>query len=204
VLLHTMKAFERHPLIDDIYVVCSPEWDNYVRMQAKVGVISKFCHTITSGATSHESLFNGVCQLNEAAVGEDTIVMVHEAVRPFLSYNIISNNVHTCIEKGNAVTAIYSHESYLQTNDGMVSKGYISREKLMRTQTPLTFRMKDLMNIIKESQQRGISTSQSLFTLVNELGQESLNIVEGSMLNFKITLPLDVEIYQRLKDINCD
>lgn len=204
ILLHTMKAFERHPLVGEIWVVCSPEWANYVDHQAHIGHISKFRHTIKSGKTSHESLINGIQGLETAGTGQDCVIMVHESVRPFISHEIISNNILTCIQKGNAVTALFSHESYLRTEDGKTSQGYVSRESLMRAQTPITFRMADLTTIAERAKDKGITDSQSLFTLVNEIGWAPLHIVEGNMLNYKITLPMDVEIYNRMRTINYD
>jgi len=204
ILLHTMKAFERHPLVDDIVVVCNPEWSNYVQQQAAIGHISKFRRTLVSGETSYESLANGIRGLEDGGTNPEALVMVHESVRPFVSHEIISNNILVCQQHGNAVTATYSHESYLQTEDGKTSQGYISREKLMRAQTPITFRLKDLSTIIRKAGQQGIAASQSLFTLANEIGWEPLHIVEGDMMNYKITQPRDVEIYNRLRKLNFD
>lgn len=204
ILLHTMKAFERHPLVDEILVVCSPEWSNYVERQAAIGHISKFRQTLVSGDTSHDSLVNGIQGLELLGTDAEAIVMVHESVRPFVSHEIISKNILACQENGNAITAAYSHESYLQTEDGETSLGYIGRDKLMRAQTPVTFRMKDLSAIAQEAKTKGIAASQSLFTLVNEIGWEALHIVEGDLMNFKITQPRDVEIYNRLRKLNFD
>ena len=204
ILLHTMKAFERHPLVDEIWVVCNPEWDNYVNSQASIGHVSKFRQTIASGKTSHQSLTNGIRGLKQHGIDDNCIVLVHEGVRPFVSHQIISGNIITCTENGNAVTALYSHESYLRTNDGKSSQGYIPRDSLMRAQTPITMRMGDLISIVEKAEQQHIDDSQSLFTLINEIGWETLHIVEGNMLNFKITLPMDVEIYNRLHSLNYD
>lgn len=204
ILLHTMKAFERHPLVDEVWVVCNPEWSSYVAGQAAIGHIRKFRQTIPSGKTSHHSLINGIRGLEAAGTASDCIVLVHESVRPFVSHEIISNNILTCSKYGNAVTALYSHESYLCTEDGKSSDGFLSREKLMRAQTPITFRLSDLLAIVQNAIELGVDESQSLFTLVNEIGWKPLHIVEGNMLNYKITLPLDVEIYNRLRNINYD
>lgn len=204
ILLHTMKAFERHPLVNEIWVVCNPEWSSYVTHQAAIGHITKFNRCLPSGSTSHHSLMNGIKGLMKNGMDDNSIVLVHESVRPFVSHQIISSNILICSERGNAVTAIYSHESYIRTNDGEKSAGYMKRDELMRAQTPITFPLRTLLHIAKEAENRGIYDSQSLFTLVNEIGGIELHIVEGSMLNYKITLPIDVEIYDRLRNINYD
>lgn len=204
ILLHTMKAFERHPLVKEIWVVCHPEWNNYVVQQARIGQVSKFQSTLEAGATSYHSLQNGIHGLEHAKKDPESIVLVHESVRPFVTHEIISSNIHTCMEKGNAVTAIGSHEAYIKLSDkkeGQMSNGYIPREELMRAQTPITFRLEDLSNIIQKAQELGIQQAQSLFTLANQVGLPHLHIVEGSLLNFKITLPLDVEVYNRLRTL---
>ena len=64
--------------------------------------------------------------------------------------------------------------------------------------------MADLTTIAERAKDKGITDSQSLFTLVNEIGWAPLHIVEGNMLNYKITLPMDVEIYNRMRTINYD
>lgn len=203
ILLHAMKAFERHPLVNEIWVVCNPEWKNYVVQQAKIGQVSKFQTTIDAGATSFLSLQNGIRGLEESGKAPESIVIVHESVRPFVTHEIISNNIQTCIEHGNALTAIGSHEAYIKLVAGHdISNGYIPREELMRAQAPITFRMADLSDILRKSTAQGITHSQSLFTLANQVGLPHLHLVEGSMLNFKITLPLDVEIYNRLRTLN--
>ena len=60
VLKHTMKAFQTHPLIQDIYVVCARGWEDTVCDEAQSGEISKFRHTIKGGETSFQSLKNGI------------------------------------------------------------------------------------------------------------------------------------------------
>ena len=205
ILLHTMKAFERHPLVDEVWVVCNPEWDFYVSQQARFGQVSKFRRTLEAGDTSYRSLINGIQGLEANGTGREAIVMVHESVRPFVTHEIISNNILTCMEQGNAVTAVGSHEAYLQLGEEKgTSEGYVPREELMRAQTPITFRMGDLSDIIQQAIQRGITHSQSLFTLANQTGWPNLHIVEGDLLNFKITLPIDVEIYNRLRTLCCN
>lgn len=202
ILLHAMKNFELHPQISEIWVVCNPEWNSYVEKQVALGHVTKFHRCVASGETAHNSLINGIYALADAGTTGDTIVVVHESVRPFVSQRIISRNILTCKEYGNAVTALYSHESYARTENGATTQGYIPREQLMRAQTPITFRMNSLLGIAEEARLRGIHASQSLFTLANEVEYGPLHLVEGSMLNFKITLPMDVEVYKRLRDIN--
>ena len=129
------------------------------------------------------------------------IVLVHDAVRPLVSYGIISRNIQLCRTQGNAITAIRSNEAYLQTEDSLVSHSYVPREALMRAQTPHTFPLSELKKILETARQKGIEEHQSLFTLCNEIGYHPLYITKGDPINFKLTEPQDLKVYQALKDL---
>lgn len=204
VILRTMRAFQQHPDVTDIYVVCSPRWSDYVVQQALRHGVSKFRNTLVSGPTAFQSIRLGIEGLLRACgdgLEDDPIVLVHDAVRPLISYEVISRNIQTCLLKGNAITAIRSNEAYMVTEDGCASNDYIRREALMRAQTPHTFPLSELRRIMSEADRRGISDHQSLFTLCNELGIHPLYISEGDPMNFKITQPGDIKIYQALREV---
>lgn len=202
VLQHTMLAFQQHQLISSIYVVTSPEWHDEVRRQAEKADISKFATCVNAGENSFLSAKNGIKYLCEKEE-ENTVVLIHDAVRPLVSQDIISRNIAVCLSRGNAITALASQESYMvianQTgsNDTEInSHEYIPREHLLRAQTPHTFLLKELAKMMQECEERGIKYSQSIFTLANELGHVPLHIAEGEMINFKLTLPSDFTFFQ--------
>lgn len=200
ILLHTMRAFQQHPLIQDIYVVCADEWAVSVEQEAKEGGIDKFRSTIKGGATGFDSLRNGIKAL--AGTTEDTsaLVLVHDAVRPLITQDIISRNIAVCLTHGNAITALGSNEAFLISTDEKSSTEYIPREGILRAQTPHTFPLATLRQMMEQAKERGITHSQSLFTLANELGFTPLHVAQGDALNFKITVPQDILIYQALKN----
>ncbi len=201
VISYTMRAFERHPLVTDIYVVCSPEWDTYIESQSGRCGFSKFRGCIASGRTSFCSVRNGIEGLVARSLPDDSLVLVHDAVRPLVSQDTISNNILVCRERGNAITVIYSNEAYMKVSGGNEATGFAQREEYMRAQTPHTFRLSALTELMAQAKESGITHSQSLFTLANELGHSPLYIAMGDILNFKITLPQDLKIFRALKDV---
>ena len=200
VLTYTMQAFERHPQVTDIYVVCSPEWNSYVEAQAGHGSFTKFRACISSGSTSYRSMCNGIKALTQMGVSADSVIMVHDAVRPLISADTISNNISVCREYGNAITVIYSNESYMRVSGSIEAAGFAMREEYMRAQTPHTFPLETLDMLIHKAEEQGIDCSQSLFTLANELGHKPLYIAQGNMLNFKITQPQDLKYFRALRE----
>ena len=201
VLLHTMKAFQQHPLIHEIYLVCMPEWNDFVSSEAEKGRIDKLSGTIAAGKTSYESACNGIAHLAKKVTDPDTIVLVHDAVRPLITQDIISRNIAVCLTHGNAITALSSHEAYLVTADGNSADSFMPREGLMRAQTPHTFFLSTLRQMIKLAKERGIKESQSIFTLAGELGIVPLYTAQGDLRNFKITEQPDILIYRALKTL---
>jgi len=199
VLKHTMRAFQLHPLIQDIYVVCARGWEDTVCDEAQSGEISKFRHAIIGGETSFQSLKNGISYLLQEGIDTESIVLVHDAVRPLISQDIISRNIAVCLTHGNAITAVRSQEAFLVSDNGSVSNSYMPRENILRAQTPHTFPLKTLKEMMEKAAERGITRAQSLFTLANELGILPLHIAQGDIMNFKLTYPNDILIYQALK-----
>lgn len=204
VLQHTMLAFQRHQLVSAIYVVASPQWAETVRQQAKEAGIGKFVSCLKAGENSFQSAKNGIAALKEKEQ-ENTVVLIHDAVRPLVSQDIISRNIAVCLSRGNAITTLPSQESYMVIDSGAgacdketTSSEYILREKLLRAQTPHTFLLGELVTMMTEAEERGITYSQSIFTLANELGHVPLHIAEGEMMNFKLTLPSDFTIFQAI------
>lgn len=204
VLQHTMLAFQRHQLISAIYVVCSPQCQENVKQQASEANIYKFASCLEAGENSFLSARNGILQL-EQIEEENCVVLIHDAVRPLISQDIISRNIAVCLSKGNAITALASQESFMvldqcanKRNKELTSSQCILRENLLLAQTPHTFRLKDLKSMMQECDKRGIRYSQSIFTLANELGHVPLHIAEGEMTNFKLTLPSDINLFQTI------
>lgn len=203
ILLHTMQTFQAHSLIDDIYIICSHEWEIAVSEEARNSGITKFRGCITGGETAYQSLSNGInALLNTPSQSLDDIVLVHDAVRPLVTPDTISRNIAVCLTHGNAISVIGSHEAIAISEDGNKSSSFIPREKLFRAQTPHTFPLRTLKEIISQAKAVGIEDSQSLFTIANEVGISPLHLAQGDILNFKITYPSDIQIYQALKNLN--
>lgn len=201
IVLHTMRVFEKHPLITDIYVVCSREWSEVVLQLAQEGGVRKFRNVIVGGDNSFDSIQNGIDYLQANVQELNSTVLVHDAVRPLVSHDVISRNIAVCLTHGNAITAESSQEAFMCTDDGQSSTSYIPRHKLLRAQTPHTFPLSSLISMIEEARKRNVTFSQSLYTLANELGFVPLYVAEGDRFNFKITYPVDVELYCALKHV---
>lgn len=202
VIIHTLKCFQQHPDIDSIAVVCLFGWETVLRAYANQFLIDKLKWIFPGGKTGMESIHNGIYGLKEAGCDDDDLVLIHDSVRPLLSQEIISNNIATCKAYGYAITGIQCREAILESEDGFVSSTSIPRDKLIRTQTPQTFRLSNIIKVHERAKELGIKDSVASCTLIAEVGGIDMHIVPGSEKNIKITTVEDLEILKSLMHTN--
>lgn len=184
VLHHTLQAFRGR--VDDIVVVCQDEWKDCVAPD---------CRTCRAGETGFESLCSGIASLADEPA--DTLVMIHDAVRPLVSAEVIEDNLRVARERGNAIAAVGTYETLLQAPDGETVRSMTRREGMYRAQTPQTFTLGTLRQMMQEAQERCVMEAQSACTLACQLGYQ-LHLSKGDLRNFKITVPSDLELYETL------
>lgn len=198
IIIHTLKCFEQHPDIDGIAVVCLAGWETVLQSYANQFSIKKLRWIFAGGNTGFESIHNGIYGLKDAGIKDEDLVLIHDAVRPLLSQEIISSNIAICKRYGYAVTGIQCREAILKSDDGFAATESIPRDTLIRTQTPQTFRLKNIIRAHEEAVNRGILNSVASCTLIAELGGREMHIVPGSEKNIKVTTTEDLEILKAL------
>lgn len=198
IIIHTMRCFQSHPDIDSIAVVCLKGWDTVLKAYANQFSIDKLKWIFPGGKSGMDSIHNGLYGLHDAGCNDDDLVLIHDSVRPLLSQDIISSNIAICKAYGYAITGIQCREAILESEDGFSSTTSIPRDKLIRTQTPQTFRLGNIIAVHEEAKFKGIVDSVASCTLVAEVGGREMHIVPGSEKNIKITTVEDLEILKAL------
>lgn len=196
VIVYTMEAFQHHPEIDEIVVVCLQGWENILRAYANQFDITKLKRIVPGGKTGQESIHNGVFSL-AADHDRNDLILVHDGNRPFLPSKMISDCIATARTYGCAVAAIPCQEAMVLTDDGKVSKGNINREHLKRTQTPHGFTLGKMCELHERAKEEKISNTTATCTLMMELG-EPVYFYEGSEKNMKLTTLDDMDIFKAL------
>ena len=201
IIIHTMLAFERHPDINGIAVVCLDGWQTVLRSYANQFSVTKLKWIFDGGDNGQASIRNGIYGLRDAGCTGDDLVLIHDAVRPLLSQDIISSNIAICQKYGYAITGIKCREAILESDDGFAATTSIPRDKLVRTQTPQTFRLRNIIAAHEAAAERGVTNSVASCTLIAELGLGEMHIVPGSEKNIKITTVEDLEILKALMHV---
>lgn len=196
VIIYTLEAFQSHPEIDAIAVVCISGWEQVLLAYAKQFNITKLKYVIPGGDSGQASIRNGVFEL-ENHFSADDIVLLHDAIRPMVSAEIISDNIRVARKYGNAITVIPCAEAMIQTEDGVVSVGSYPRDRLKRTQTPQAFRLGQICDLHRRALEKGITNSVASCTLMIEMG-EQVYFSAGSEKNIKLTTVEDIDIFKAL------
>ncbi len=196
IIIYTLEAFQKHPMIDVIVVVCLEGWHEILWAYSKQFGITKLENIVSGGENGQGSIRNGVFDI-QSRHGENDIVLIHDAIRPMVSEEIISDCIRVSKMNGNAISVIPCAEAMLCTDDGETSERQIARDNLKRTQTPQGFRLGDIAEAPREAVERGITNSVASCTLYVELGRK-LYFSIGSEKNVKLTTPDDIEIFKAL------
>lgn len=196
IIVYTLEAFEKHPEIDVIAVVCIDGWEIILQNYAKEYNITKLKHIAPSGKVGQESIKNGLDELVKYYNRED-IVLIHDSIRPMVSADIISECIKITKEKGNAIVCIPCQEAMLETIDGSSATSAYPRDNLKRTQTPQGFKLGKILDTHTKAKEMGITNSVASCTLFVETGQ-AVYFSKGSEKNIKLTTSEDLAIFRAL------
>lgn len=196
IIVYTMEIFQNHPEIDAIMVACIPGWENMVNAYAKQFNISKLRWVIQGGKCGQETSKLAVDKLMEFCREED-IIVIHDAIRPMVSDEIISDSIYTCKKKGMGVAAVTSMDNVMMTDDGMTGKLSISRYSFRRIQTPQTYLLGALKQAHEEAVCRNVRDENDTNNMISRLGR-NVSFSKGSDTNLKINTVEDVAMFKAL------
>jgi 2-C-methyl-D-erythritol 4-phosphate cytidylyltransferase len=197
VIIYTLEAFQNHPSIDAIEVVCLDGWHDILRAYCKQFNITKLENIVSGGENGQDSIRNGLYDIALRHKDANDVVLIHDAIRPMLSADIISENIRVCRKYGNAITVVPCTAAMLKTYDTFTAEEQVKRDNLKASQTPQTFFLQEIVNVHKEALEVGITNSVASCTLYIEMGKK-LYMTPGSEKNIKITTAEDIEIFMAL------
>lgn len=203
IIVYTLEAFQNHNEVDAIAVVCLPGWELILQAYANQYRITKLKWIFQGGSSNQESIHNGLFGLKSNGCKDDDIIIVHDGVRPLVSDRIISDNIYTCHKFGYAVTGLVCKEVIMEIKDGLVLPIDIPRERLVRTQTPHTYHLIDLIKAHNDAEKRGINDTVAPCDMIAKIGEHDQHLVVGSEKNgLKLTRPEDVDIFKSLIELD--
>lgn len=195
VLIHTLRKFSESVDVSEIYVALrSNEIAGFrTRLERDAKDLSrKKIELVEGGEHRQQSVAHALTAISAAA---DDIVLVHDAVRPFVTAEIIHEVVQATKKYGAAIAGMPAMDTIKQvdrTSEGAVITATIPRERVVMAQTPQGFRYSVLKKAFDEATADGfLGTDEA--SLVERSGHQ-VAVVMGSPRNIKITTPADMEL----------
>jgi 2-C-methyl-D-erythritol 4-phosphate cytidylyltransferase len=192
ILFHTLRKFAYHRRVDEIVVALRKnEMDGFQKQAAQAG-LNKPIRVVEGGEHRQNSVANALAVLNAAA---DDIVLVHDAVRPFVDDETIDGVIEAVKKYDAAIAGIPAVDTVKQvdrTSDGAVVLATVPRERMVMAQTPQGFRYAVLKQAFDDATADGfLGTDEA--SLIERAGG-AVHVVMGSPRNLKITSPGDLEL----------
>ena len=201
IIVYTMEAFQRHPDIDEIGVVCIEGWHEILKAYGRQYRIDKLKWVVAGGENGQDSIRNGVFEA-ERRYAADDILLIHDAIRPLVSSEIISDCIIQSRVHGSAIVTVPCNTAVLRKDETAEnSHEIVYRNELAMTQTPQAFPIKRIADAHREALERGITNSVASCTMMIELGKK-VHFSIGSETNIKITTQDDLKIFKAILSLD--
>ena len=192
VLAHTLALFQNHPRIDEIVLVVSSAYFDDCRALAARHGITKPVTLAESGDSAQESIYSGL-KTAAARFPPETVVLLHDGVRPYVMPDVITANIDAVEKFGNAITYTPCYETIVLSQDGHTISAMPYRRESYTAQAPQSFRLGDILAAHEKIRSRpeGYTDMVDQATICWTLGIP-IHLVPGNRGNVKITTPEDI------------
>lgn len=196
-LVYTLETFNSHNEVDAIILVMLQEWIPFCKELAARYHIEKLVTIVPGGSDAQESIFNGLSAAGEL-FGSDSIVLIHDGVRPLIDSDTISKDIECVVKNGNAITVSPAIETItIKGEEGEIGQ-IIDRSACELARAPQCFYLKDILIASTTSMEDGLKFIDSA-SLMQHYGYK-LYSVKGRPENIKITTPSDFYIFRAIID----
>ena len=195
VIIHTIEKFLVSSDIDYVVVGVHADWQDYME-----DLINKYLNkeervVVTAGDSNRNGTIQKIIEKAEEVWGidDETIFVTHDAVRPFISLKIISDNVEAAKKFGVCDTVIAATDTIVQSSNQEYISEIPVRSEMYQGQTPQSFKygiFKEVYNSMTKEELEIVTDACKMFFLRNY----KVHLVEGSISNFKITYPFDLKM----------
>lgn len=199
IIIYTLEIFENHPDIDAIVIACVDTYIDYLNDLIYKYRIDKVKKIVPGGSTGQMSIYYGLEAAKEVSNGEDTVVLIHDGVRPLINDKVISDNIASVQKNGSAITTGVVQETILVVNDNESIEYVPDRSRSRVAKAPQSFWLNDILSAHYQAQKEGITNYIDSCTLMKNYGHK-LFLVDGPSENIKITTPGDFFVMRAFLD----
>ena len=200
IIIHTIEKFIVHDAFAKLIVLCPKPWvENTKKLVDKyLGEMASQVVVLEGGSSRNETIMNSIRYIeSEYGLDDDTIIVTHDSVRPFLTYRIIEDNIRYAQEYGACDTVIPASDTIVESAGHEIISNIPDRSIMYQGQTPQSFKAKKLKELyegLTEEEKEILTDACKIFVIK---GQD-VHLVEGEVFNIKITYPYDLRVAETL------
>ena len=199
IIIHTVEKFAVQPEFEKIIVLCPKAWIEHTKdLIRKFVPMRERVVVIEGGASRNETLMNAIRYIEENhTLDEETIIVTHDSVRPFVTRRMIEENIEATRKYGACDTVIPASDTIVESLDHQVITMIPDRAFLYQGQTPQSFhalKLKKIYESLTEEEKAILTDACKIYVMKGE----PVHLVEGDVSNIKITYPADIRIAESL------
>ena len=198
IIVYTAEQYQKHEQIDGIIIVCLEEWIDYCRKLTAQYNLTKVIDIVAGGDTGQQSIYKGLVRAGQL-YSENTIVLIHDGVRPLIDAVTITAAIECTYQYGSAITVSPAIETVVvKEEEGKVGK-ILDRSLCQMAKAPQCFILRDLYSAHENAIREGLVDFIDSACIMKHYGYD-LYTVEGPSENIKITTPADFYIFRAIAD----
>lgn len=199
IIVHTIEKFLLNEDMQAVIVLTPKQWVNHTKDLVKKYIPSGLdIHVIEGGADRNGTIMNAIDFIETTfGLDDDTVIVTHDSVRPFVSHRIIADNVKFALKYGACDTVIPATDTIVCSEDSEIISEIPDRSKMYQGQTPQSFKAKKLKDMylgLSEDEKKILTDACKIMVLKGE----KVYLVEGETGNMKITYPYDLKVAEAL------
>ena len=194
IIVHTAEKFLSCERISKVIVLCPSDWVDYTKeIFAGTEVV-----VISGGNTRNETLMRAIDYIEATDVlSDDTYLVTHDAVRPFVTEKIINDNIDAMQKYGATGTVVPATDTIFQSKNGQVIDSIPDRSELYQAQTPQCFgaiKLRELYESLSDEEKEILTDGCKIYLLKGH----DVHLVTGHVSNIKITYPYDLIVAEAI------
>lgn len=199
IIIHTVEKFIVNSRIDKVLVLSPRQWISYTKdLFKKYEMVSDKLSIIEGGRTRNDTIMNAIKYIEGTdGINENTIVITHDSVRPFVTHRIINDNIDAVLAGTACDTVVPATDTIVESMDNCMISQIPDRSKYYQGQTPQSFKakeFKDLFGSLTDEEKEILTDAAKVFVIKGR----QVALVQGETFNIKITYPYDLQLAETL------